>query len=81
MATFFTIGHSTRALPEFIGLLREAQISLLVDVRTLPRSRTNPQFNMDSLPQALAAAGIGYEHMAALGGLRGRRRSQRPMAR
>jgi uncharacterized protein (DUF488 family) len=46
----------------------------LADVRTMPRSRTNPQFNADVLPAALAAAGIGYEHIAALGGLRSRRR-------
>lgn len=78
MATFFTIGHSTRSLPELIGLLQEAQVRLLVDVRTLPRSRTNPQFNIDSLPQALAAAGIDYEHLATLGGLRGRRRDAPP---
>ncbi len=59
-------------------MLQEAGVGLLVDVRTLPRSRTNPQFNIDSLPQALAATGIGYEHAAALGGLRGRRRGAPP---
>ena len=80
MATFFTVGHSTRALPEFIELLQEAQVRLLVDVRTLPRSRTNPQFNLDSLPKALAGADIDYEHVASLGGLRGRRRGAPPSA-
>ena len=71
---FYTIGHSTRAIPEFVDLLREAKTGLVVDVRTVPRSRTNPQFNQDALPAALAPYGIGYEHMAELGGLRGRRR-------
>ena len=65
-----TIGHSTGTLVEFIALLREARIELLVDVRSIPRSRTNPQFNIDVLPEALAAAGIGYHHLLALGGLR-----------
>jgi uncharacterized protein (DUF488 family) len=70
---FFTIGHSTRPLAEFVDLLREAEVALLVDVRAVPRSRTNPQYNRDSLPGALAGFGIGYEHLAALGGLRGRK--------
>jgi uncharacterized protein (DUF488 family) len=69
---FFTIGHSTRPLDEFIALLREARVELVVDVRLLPRSRTNPQYNQDTLPQALAAYQIGYEHIAALGGRRGK---------
>jgi len=68
--TIFTIGHSTRSVAELIALLREAGVDLLVDVRSAPRSRTNPQFNTDTLPQALAAAGIGYRHIRALGGLR-----------
>lgn len=75
---FFTIGHSTRPLAEFIGLLREAQVELLVDVRLLPRSRANPQYNQDALPQALAAYQIGYEHIAALGGRRGKSRDVAP---
>ena len=75
---FWTIGHSTRSLPELTELLREAGVTLLVDVRTVPRSRTNPQFNTDSLPQALEPAGIGYRHIAALGGLRSRRRGSPP---
>jgi uncharacterized protein (DUF488 family) len=68
--TIFTIGHSTRSVAELIALLREAGVDLLVDVRSVPRSRTNPQFNTDALPQALAEAGIGYRHIRALGGLR-----------
>jgi len=69
---FHTIGHSTRTIDEFVALLREADVRLVVDVRTVPRSRTNPQYNGDALPESLAPFGIGYEHMAALGGLRGR---------
>jgi len=71
---FHTIGHSTRAIADFVALLREAEVALVVDVRTVPRSRTNPQYNRGSLPDALAPLGIGYEHIAALGGLRGRKR-------
>src|SRR5688572_3835854 len=74
MHPFFTIGHSTRPLEDFIALLHASGVTLVVDVRTVPRSRTNPQYNTDALPAPLAAAGIGYEHVAALGGLRGRRR-------
>jgi uncharacterized protein (DUF488 family) len=71
---FFTIGHSTRSLPEFIELLRNAGVKILVDVRMVPRSRMNPQFNGETLPEALAPFGIEYRHVAALGGLRRRRR-------
>ncbi len=66
----FTIGHSTRTIAEFVALLEPAGVDLLIDVRSIPRSRTNPQFNADTLPGALAAAGIAYRHLAALGGLR-----------
>jgi uncharacterized protein (DUF488 family) len=72
--TFFTIGHSTRPLDVFITLLREVNVRLVVDVRTVPRSRTNPQYNGDALSPALAAFQIGYEHLTTLGGLRGKRR-------
>jgi uncharacterized protein (DUF488 family) len=72
---FFTIGHSNRSLEEFVELLREADIALVADIRTVPRSRTNPQFNKDTLPEALRSFDIGYEHMAALGGLRGKTRT------
>jgi uncharacterized protein (DUF488 family) len=66
----FTIGHSTRPIEEFIGLLQAHAVSCVVDVRTVPRSRHNPQFNKDSLPDSLTKAGLGYVHMSGLGGLR-----------
>lgn len=75
---FHTIGHSTHPLEAFVALLRDAQVALVVDVRTVPRSRRNPQYNSDTLPQALASFEIGYEHVAALGGLRGRKREVAP---
>ena len=75
---FYTMGHSTRPIDEFINLLRQVEIQLVVDVRTVPRSRTNPQFNRDVLPETLAGVQIGYEHMAALGGLRGRNQDVSP---
>ena len=65
-----TIGHSTRTLAEFIGLLQAHDVSSVVDVRTVPRSRHNPQFNKISLPLALKKAGLGYVHVPGLGGLR-----------
>jgi uncharacterized protein (DUF488 family) len=75
---FFTIGHSNRSLEEFVALLTGNGIDLVTDIRTVPRSRTNPQFNKDTLPETLASFGIAYEHMAALGGLRGKTRSLPP---
>ncbi len=66
----FTIGHSTRPVGELVGLLRENGVDLLVDVRSVPRSRFNPQYNAEALPGPLAEAGIGYVHLKALGGLR-----------
>jgi uncharacterized protein (DUF488 family) len=71
--TIWTIGHSTRSVDTLIRMLDEVAIDLLVDIRSLPRSQTNPQFNRDALPAPLAAAGIGYRHLPSLGGLRGRR--------
>ncbi|MGH7388196.1 MAG: DUF488 family protein [Candidatus Rokuibacteriota bacterium] len=65
-----TIGHSTRRLEELIGLLHQHGVEMLVDVRTVPRSRRHPQFDRETLPDPLRAAGIGYEHLRALGGLR-----------
>jgi uncharacterized protein (DUF488 family) len=65
-----TIGHSNRSIEDFIGLLWSNEVSQVIDVRTIPRSRHNPQFNADTLPASLAAAGIAYLHMAGLGGLR-----------
>jgi uncharacterized protein (DUF488 family) len=71
---FYTIGHGTRPIGEFIDLLQCVEVTLVADVRTVPRSRTNPQYNRDALPPSLATSGIRYEHIAALGGLRGRER-------
>lgn len=65
-----TIGHSTRTLEEFIDLLQTHRASCVVDVRTVPRSRHNPQFNKASLPRPLKKAGLGYVHLPGLGGLR-----------
>jgi len=69
---FFTIGHSTRSIVDFVSLLKQADVELVADVRTVPRSRTNPQYNRDALPVSLSEFHIAYEHIAALGGLRGR---------
>ncbi len=66
-----TIGHSTRAQGELIGLLSEAGVELLIDVRSWPHSRRNPQFDAEVLATALGEAGIGYAHLKALGGKRG----------
>jgi uncharacterized protein (DUF488 family) len=71
---FFTIGHSTRSIGDFIALLNAHNIKLIVDVRAVPRSRTNPQFNSRELAEALSKFQIGYQHIAALGGLRGKTR-------
>lgn len=71
---FFTIGHATRSIDEFVELLRGSSVTFVADVRTVPRSRTNPQYNRETLPQSLASVAIGYEHLASLGGLRSRKR-------
>ena len=68
--TLWTVGHSTRSLDDFIALLQAHAIRRLIDVRTIPRSRHNPQFNQDQLPASLETAGIQYIDMLALGGLR-----------
>jgi uncharacterized protein (DUF488 family) len=70
LTTVFTVGHSTRTLESFVNLLKEHSVRKVVDVRTLPRSRYNPQFNQETLPDQLRASGIGYVHIAGLGGLR-----------
>jgi uncharacterized protein (DUF488 family) len=67
---FFTIGHATRPIAGFIELLKESEIRLVVDVRTAPRSRTNPQFDREALAASLAGFAIEYRHVAELGGLR-----------
>jgi uncharacterized protein (DUF488 family) len=69
-ATVYTVGHSTRTLEEFIRLLRAYGITRLVDVRSVPRSARNPQFNRETLPAALAVEGIGYTPLPELGGFR-----------
>jgi len=75
---FFTVGHSTRPVEEFVDLLERAQVACVVDVRTVPRSRTNPQYNRDVLPETLARVEIGYEHIATLGGLRAKTQAVAP---
>lgn len=75
---FYTIGHSTRSIGEFVSILKSVEVRFVVDVRTVPRSRTNPQYNRDALPQSLEPFEIGYEHIAALGGLRSRDREVAP---
>ncbi len=67
---FRTVGHSNRSLAEFTGILQQAGVQLVADVRSFPRSRTNPWFNIDSLPDTLAACQIGYRHFPDLGGRR-----------
>ncbi|HEV2387009.1 MAG TPA: DUF488 domain-containing protein [Candidatus Acidoferrales bacterium] len=69
-AVLLTIGHSNRALEAFIDLLRAHRVERVIDVRTIPRSRHNPQFNRETLPPMLRRARIGYRHLKALGGLR-----------
>src|SRR5689334_6652520 len=66
----FTIGHSNRAIEDFLAMLQAHGVQHLVDVRTAPRSRHNPQFNRDTLPQSLLQIGISYTHRPDLGGLR-----------
>ncbi|HET7825996.1 MAG TPA: DUF488 domain-containing protein [Anaeromyxobacter sp.] len=69
-ARVFAIGHSTRPIDELVELLRAAGVATVADVRTIPRSRANPQYEGPALARALAAAGIGYVHLPRLGGLR-----------
>ncbi|HXA76143.1 MAG TPA: DUF488 domain-containing protein [Candidatus Acidoferrales bacterium] len=68
--TIFTIGHSTRPITEFIELLQLHAVAQLIDIRTIPKSRHNPQFNSEELARSLRAARIRYVHMKELGGLR-----------
>ena len=68
--TIYTIGHSTRSAEEFLTLLKAYNITLLVDVRTVPRSRHNPQFNKETLPATLKPLGVHYIHLPEIGGLR-----------
>ncbi len=66
----FTIGHSTRTIADVVALLRQVNVDLVADVRSIPHSRANPQFDLDTLPGSLAAEGIGYRHLPNLGGRR-----------
>jgi uncharacterized protein (DUF488 family) len=68
----YTIGHSTRSMDELIGMLAEAGVTRLIDVRAIPRSRTNPQFNKETIAAALREGSIDYRHVPALGGRRSR---------
>src|SRR5690242_2794466 len=72
--TIFTIGHSTRTAEEFLSLLQAHGITMLVDVRTVPKSRRHPHFAKDALEPFLSAHGISYTHLPSLGGLRKPRR-------
>lgn len=75
---FYTVGHSTRPLAEFVALLRAARVELVIDIRTVPKSRANPQYNAGALNEGLAAFQIACERIAELGGLRGRARDVPP---
>lgn len=75
---FYTIGHSTRTIEEFVSLLKAGPVERVVDIRTIPRSRTNPQFNEDLLLNNLAPYGIAYDRIAALGGLRSKAKDVPP---
>ncbi len=66
----WTVGHSTHPLEAFVALVRAHGVSAIADVRKIPRSRRNPQFNIDTLPASLAAAGLAYVPRPGLGGLR-----------
>ena len=76
----FTIGHSTRTWKEFLELLRAHGVKRVIDVRSIPRSRHNPQFNRETLPTKLRSSKIGYVHLRKLGGLRRARRDSKNMA-
>ena len=74
----YTVGHSTRPIEEFVEILRLGNVKRLVDVRSIPRSRTNPQYNLDALPETLAAWQIGHTIIPELGGRRGRQKTVPP---
>ncbi|MEO5966553.1 MAG: DUF488 domain-containing protein, partial [Candidatus Limnocylindrales bacterium] len=76
----FTIGHSTRTIANFVALLRQVDVDLVVDVRSIPRSRATPQFNTDALPGFLTDEAIGYRWLPALGGRRHRTKGAPPSA-
>jgi uncharacterized protein (DUF488 family) len=70
----YTVGHSTRSVAQFVELLKLGRVDLVVDIRSTPRSRTNPQFDLDALPRALSAWQIGHQSIAELGGRRSKSR-------
>lgn len=72
---FYTVGHSNRTIEAFVRLLQAADIAFVADIRTIPKSRANPQFNGDALGPVLAGCQIGYAPIAELGGLRGKART------
>src|SRR5665213_2193823 len=72
----YTIGHSITPLIAFVDILRAAKIAYVVDVRSIPRSRTNPQYNLDLFPRSLLEFQIEYVHIVELGGRRGRQRER-----
>lgn len=74
----YTIGHSTRSIVDFVELLQACRVELVVDIRSTPRSRTNPQFNLDALPEALSLRQIGYTRIEELGGRRTRSKTVPP---
>lgn len=74
----FTVGHSTRTIEQFVEMLRAGQVELLVDIRSTPRSRTNPQYNLDSLPAVLAEYQISHVRIDELGGRRPKSRTVPP---
>lgn len=74
----YTIGHSTRSIDEFVDLLRCGSVRRVVDVRSIPRSRTNPQYNFDVLPETLSFWQIGYTLIPELGGRRNRQKMVEP---
>ena len=74
----YTIGHSTRSIAEFVELLQQGRVEMVVDIRSIPRSRTNPQFNLDALPEALSVWQIGYTRIEELGGRRNKSKTLSP---
>ncbi len=78
MAVFYTIGHSNRPIGEFIAMLQQVDVTLLIDVRTIPKSRFNPQFNENALIRSLQDVGISYKRIPELGGLRHRSKDAGP---
>lgn len=77
-SSIYTIGHSTRTIEVFVDILRASGVTQLVDIRSHPRSRTNPQYNFDTLPQTLAQYQIGHVYLKDLGGRRPRQPSVDP---